>query len=269
METASIPLAHRATSSPTRSFLARAASLVYGAGIYAGFLATFLYAIAFVSGVLVPTDVNGGRPATLTEALLVNGGILALFALQHTIMARRSFKARWTEIVPVHLERSTFVLVTCLILGTLFWQWRALPGVVWHVEGAAAVALWTLSGLGWATVLVATFLIDHFELFGLRQTVLYALGRDHTQPRFVERSLYKLVRHPLMLGFLVAFWATPHMTTGHLVFAITTTAYILVAIQIEERDLVGLHGDQYREYRKQVGMIIPWPKRAAPPSPDA
>ena len=243
------------------SIASRLGSLAYGATAYLLFLATFLYLVGFVSGVLVPKHVDGGEPAAIGLALAVDGSFLALFALQHTIMARRSFKRAWTRIVPQQVERSTFVLVTCAILIGMVVCWRPMPQVVWHVDGAGAAALWSLAALGWATVLVSTFLIDHFELFGLRQVVLHALGRPHEEPRFRERGLYRVVRHPLMLGFLVAFWSTPRMTVGHLFFAATCTVYILVALRIEEAGLIAAHGERYRDYVRRVPMLLPLPRR--------
>lgn len=242
---------------PPAGFLARLASLLFGSLVYLGFLGTFLYAMGFVSGWSVPKTVNDGARVSLLEALLVNGGFLALFAVQHTIMARISFKRLWTRIVPAHLERSIFVLVTCLILGSMFWQWRFLPGVVWELHGPAAWFLQGASLLGWGIVLLATCLIDHFELFGLKQVVRHFLGRRPDGPPFVERSLYRFVRHPLMTGFLLAFWATPVMTMGHLFFAAMCTGYILVGLQIEERTLVALHGESYLDYRRRVPMLLP------------
>jgi protein-S-isoprenylcysteine O-methyltransferase Ste14 len=235
----------------------RLGALLFGTLTYTLFLATFLYLIAFVAGVLVPKHIDSGTGSSLGRALLFDGGFLALFAVQHTIMARQAFKRRWTRIVPRVVERSIFVLVTCAILiGMVAW-WQPLPEVVWHVDGTAAVLLWALCGIGWATVLVSTFLIDHFELFGLRQVVLNALGRAYEEPRFRERGLYRIVRHPLMLGFLIAFWSTPHMTVGHLFFAATITAYILIALQIEERSLISAHGEPYRDYVRRVPMLLP------------
>ena len=238
-------------------------ALLYGSAIYLGFLVTFLYAIGFVAGYGVPKGIDDGAPAPLAEALLVNAGFLALFAVQHAVMARRGFKRRWTRVVPPSLERSTFVLATCLILVAMYWMWRPLPGIVWHVEGPAAVALLALSALGWGTVLLATFLIDHFHLFGLRQVVEHFRGRPPAPPVFRERSLYKHVRHPLMLGFLVAFWSTPHMTWGHLLFAGLCTGYILVGTQMEERDLIAEHGERYLDYKRRVPGLVPLPRRAS------
>lgn len=249
------------SKAPAASFLNRFGILLYGAIAYVAFLGTFLYAFGFVSGLFVPTTVDGGRAAPLVEALLVNGGFLALFAVQHTIMARKTFKRWWTRIVPQPIERSTFVFVTCAILGSMFWQWRQLPGQVWAVEGVAAGFLRGASVLGWGVVLLSSFLIDHFELFGLRQVVRHFLARPHEGPQFRERSLYRMVRHPLMLGFLLAFWATPVMTMGHLFFAVMCTGYILVGVQIEERTLVAEHGDSYRDYQRRVPMLLPTGRR--------
>lgn len=244
------------------SLASRVASLAFGSAVYILFLATFTYVIGFVFGAVVPKHVDSGEAGPRTTALLVNGGFLALFALQHMIMARPAFKRRWTRIVPQQIERSVFVLAACAILIGMVWQWRPMPETIWHVEGPAAIALYVLAGLGWATVLVSTFLIDHFELFGLRQVWRYALGLPADAPQFRERSFYKLVRHPLMLGFLVAFWSTPHMSLGHLFFALMCTGYILVGTLVEERTLVALHGPTYLDYRRRVPGLLPIPRRA-------
>lgn len=247
----------------TPSLAKRLLVLAYGGAVYLFFLGTFLYVMGFLFRAVVPKHVDSGAPGPLLEALLVNGGFLALFALQHAVMARPAFKRRWTRLVPAVVERSTFVLATCTILSLMVWQWRPMPEVVWHVEGPAAVALWSLSALGWGIVLLSTFLIDHFELFGLRQVVVHFLGRPAESPRFQERSLYRLVRHPLMLGFLIAFWSTPIMTVGHLFFAVMCTGYILVGVRIEERDLIAVHGEAYLDYRRRVPGILPLPRRAS------
>lgn len=244
------------------SMASRITILAAGTAIYALFLATFLYMIAFVGNVFVPKTIDSGSAGPLGVAIAVNAAFLALFAVQHAIMARPGFKARWTRVVPREIERSLFVLAASVILCLMVWQWRPMPGIVWQTSGALAWALTGLSALGWLIVLVSTFLIDHFELFGLRQVVLHALGKPYEPPRFRERALYKLVRHPIMLGFLIAFWATPVMTQGHLLFALLTTGYILVGVQLEERDLVRVHGDSYLDYRRRVRGILPLPKRA-------
>lgn len=242
------------------SAAARALTLIYGAATYAFFFGTFLYLIGFVGNWVVPKSIDSGIPAgSIAGAIMTNVLLLGLFAVQHTIMARPGFKAWWTRYVPRHVERSTYVLLATAILALMAWQWCPLPTVVWRVDQPMMAAL--LSGLslaGWGIVLVATCLIDHFELFGLRQTVLYAMQRKVEGPEFKERLFYRWVRHPLMLGFLIAFWATPVMTQGHLLFAVVTTAYVLVAIQIEERTLIYLHGDRYRDYQRRVSMLLPF-----------
>jgi protein-S-isoprenylcysteine O-methyltransferase Ste14 len=254
MNTAALSGRPRAQASSTFS---RVLFLVYGVGTYLLFLATFLHVIAFVSGGPVPVTIAGGRPAPLTEALLVNGGFLALFAVQHMVMARLTFKRWWTRIVPPAAERSTFVLATCLILNTMIWQWRAIPGMAWNLEGTAAGVMWGLSALGWGIVLYATFLIDHFHLFGLRQSIEAFLGKPLSSPVFYERSLYRYLRHPLMVGFLIAFWCNPHMSFAMLFFAVMCTGYILVGVQVEERTLIAEHGEAYRSYRRRVGGLLP------------
>ena len=268
IQTPSPAAVSRNTSAPSAgfapaSFASRALSLAYGSVVYALFLGTFLYIVGFLAGAVVPKHINSGTPGSIVDALLVNGGFLALFAIQHTIMARRAFKERWTKIVPRQVERSTFVLVTCAILISMVALWRPMPEVVWSVEGAGAVVLWSLFAIGFGIVLLSTFLIDHFELFGLRQVVIHAMGRPHEAPKFVERSLYKLVRHPLMLGFLIAFWSTPNMTQGHLFFAVMCTGYIAFGLWIEERSLIAEHGEAYLDYKRRVRGILPLPRKAA------
>jgi protein-S-isoprenylcysteine O-methyltransferase Ste14 len=241
----------------------RFAFLAYGFICYLCFAVTLLYAIGFVGNLVVPRSIDSGPTAPLGMALAINAGLLALFAVQHSVMARRGFKRWWTRIVPQSIERSTFVLLTCVVLGLTFWQWRALPDVVWDFTHPAAWwALTALSAAGWVLVTVATFVIDHFDLFGLRQVWLHFRGRPYTQPRFKESLIYRTVRHPLLLGFLIAFWSAPRMTLGHLFFALVVTGYIIVAIQLEERDLVAHHGPDYVEYRRRVPMLIPsWGRR--------
>lgn len=239
------------------------AALAYSAVVYALFLGTFVYAMGFVNGVGVPKGIDDGATAPLAETLLVNMGILGLFAVQHSIMARRWFKRAWTKIVPPAAERSTFVLATCLILCAMYAWWRPLPEVVWHVDQpVAAAAMTALSWAGWGLVLVATFLIDHFDLFGLKQGWRRFRGVSHRDPVFQVRGIYRRTRHPLYLGFLVAFWSVPHMTQGHLLFSLLTTGFMLVAVRLEERDLVSAHGEDYLEYRRQVPMLVPVPTRS-------
>jgi protein-S-isoprenylcysteine O-methyltransferase Ste14 len=236
----------------------------YGAVAYAAFFVTFLYAIGFVGSIIVPKSINTGVPAEFWTSLLVNVSLLGLFAVQHTIMARPAFKDWWTNYVPKPIERSTYVLFASAILMLTFWQWRPMPDVIWQVENrAAAAALTTLQLSGWVIVLAASFLINHFDLFGLRQVYLHAKGEPYRPLGFRTVGFYKYCRHPLMFGFLLAFWATPVMTVGHLVFALTTTAYILLGIQIEERDLARFHPERYQAYREQVPMLIPYRKPVA------
>lgn len=242
--------------------MSRMLALLYGAACYVIFLLTFLYAIGFVGDLGVPKSINSGMPGDFGRALLINVVLMAIFAAQHSVMARPGFKRWWTRIVPVTIERSTYVLLSSLALILLFWQWQAMPEVVWRVANTAGTAsLWALFWLGWAMVLASTFLISHLDLFGLRQVYLNLKGRIYTRPEFRTPLLYRIVRHPIMLGFVVAFWAAPIMTIGHLVFAIATTAYILIALQLEERDLVAFHGEAYKAYRRRVSMILPLPKR--------
>ncbi len=231
----------------------------YGLACYAVFFATFLYAIAFVGGCpLVPTTLDGPLTGSLGSAIAVNVLLLGVFAVQHSVMARRGFKERWTAIVPWAIERSTYVLAASLALILLFSQWRPIGIEIWNVEDPTArAALWAVFGAGWGLVLLATFLINHFDLFGLRQVWLPLIGRHYTPVSLRTPRLYRHVRHPLYLGFLLAFWATPHMTLAHLLFAIATTGYILIAIQLEERDLIAEHGEGYVAYKRKVPMLIP------------
>ena len=241
----------------------RSLFFAYGAVCYLIFLASFLYAIAFVGGFAVPSQLDGPSQTLLVEALAINCGLLTIFALQHSIMARKWFKDRWTQIIPATIERSTYVLCASLALLFMFWQWRPIGIEIWSIENpAASVFLWTVFACGWSTVLIVTFLINHFDLFGLRQVWLPLVGRPYTPVSFRTPLPYRFVRHPLYFGFLLAFWATPKMTLAHLVFALATTAYIVIAIQFEERDLVREHGSSYREYQRSVSMIVPGPSRS-------
>lgn len=232
--------------------------LLYGLFAYLVFLASVVYAIGFVANVGVPKGIDDGNATGVGAALLVDLALLSLFAVQHSVMARRGFKRWWTRIVPRPAERSTYVLLTSVILFLIFWQWRPIPGDVWTFEHPLTRGvMWAIYALGWSCVLLSTFLIDHWDLFGTRQVWLHFRGREYTHPEFKEVSLYRHVRHPLLLGFTIAFWATPDMTWGHLLFAVTTTAYMIAAVRLEERDLLHFHGDRYRDYQQRVPMMIP------------
>ena len=242
----------------------------YGVVSYALFLATFLYAVGFIGGFAVPTRLDGASRGPLAVALAVDVALLTAFALQHSVMARKGFKEAWTRVVPPAAERSTYVLFSSLALLLMFWQWRPIGGVVWSVEGTLGRAvLYGLFGFGWALVLACTFFIDHFDLFGLRQIWLYLHDEPYVGLRFVTPGPYRLVRHPLYVGWLFAFWATPTMTAAHLLFAAATTAYILVAIQLEERDLMREHGTTYERYRRAVPMLWPFRRRVEEPVDEA
>jgi methanethiol S-methyltransferase len=237
---------------------ARILFFVYGCFAYALFFVTFLYAIAFVGGFAVPVTLDGPLTMPFLTALLIDAGLLGVFAVQHSVMARPWFKRKWTQIVPWSIERSTYVLFASLALDLLFWQWRPLGGTVWSVETPALRAvIWALFAYGWLQVLVITFYIDHFDLFGLRQVWLHLRGRQYTRVPFAKPMPYRLVRHPLYLGFIVAFWAAPTMSVTRFVFAAATTAYILIAIQFEERDLSHEHGEAYDRYRRETPMLVP------------
>jgi protein-S-isoprenylcysteine O-methyltransferase Ste14 len=237
--------------------------LVYGVVAYLIFLASFLYAVGFVGGIVVPKTIDSGPQAELVQTVLIDLGLLSLFAVQHSVMARPFFKRWWTQIISPAAERSTYVLASSLLLFLLFWLWQPMTGMIWHVtRPALAGVLWAVFGMGWLTVLVSTFLINHFELFGLRQVYLFATERSSKPIPFQTPLLYRVVRHPIMLGFLIAFWATPNMTQGHLLFAAVVTAYVLVALQLEERDLLHAHGEEYAGYRNRVPMLVPTPRSA-------
>jgi protein-S-isoprenylcysteine O-methyltransferase Ste14 len=235
---------------------------------YTIFFLTFLYLIAFVGNLpWVPLTVDRGPDAPLATALVVNIALIALFGLQHSVMARQGFKRAWTRIVPEPAERSVYVLLASAVLIILFSFWRPIEGLVWETRSTAlSTLLWVLFAAGWGIVLLSTFLINHFELFGLQQAWLNLRGRAAAAPRFHQPFFYKLVRHPLYAGFILAFWSTPRMTEGHLLLAVGMTIYILIAIRYEERDLVGLFGEDYERYRQDVGMLIPGIGRRAPPA---
>ena len=233
-------------------------AFLYGLAAYSTFFVTFLYAVGFVSGQVVPKTIDTGTAAPIEQAYIVNILLMSVFAIQHSLMARKWFKQWWTQYVPKTVERSTFVLLSSLALITLFWKWLPIPTIVWQVDNPQiAGAIKVLSIIGWLIVLTSTFLINHFELFGLHQVVNNLTGRPMPTPRFRTPLYYKLVRHPLYLGFIIAFWAAPTMTVGHLLFAAVTTAYIVVGALLEERDLVDAFGDEYRRYRDRVSMLIP------------
>ncbi len=242
---------------------------LFGIISYLIFFGTFVYAIGFVGNLIVPKSIDSGATGAFWPSLLVNLGLLGLFGLQHSGMARPGFKRWWTRIIPKAIERSTYVLLASLALILLYWLWRPMPELVWSVGAAwARTALWALYGLGWGLVLVATFMISHAHLFGVSQVRDYLMRRELWQPGFQTPGLYRHIRHPIMTGFFIAFWAAPDMSAGRLLFAIVTTGYILVALQLEERDLVRAFGDLYESYRRRVPMFIPRVGRArmAPPS---
>lgn len=241
----------------------RIIAFIYGLISYVLFLGAFLYAIVFVGDFLVPKTINTGMETPFMQALLINLALLSVFALQHSIMARPGFKRWWTQFVHPAIERSTYVLLSSLALILIYWQWRPMTTIVWEIQNEiAALAIEGIFVLGWLIVLLSTFMINHFDLFGLKQVYEYLKKLPPKPIPFKMYALYGLIRHPLMFGFIIAFWATPVMTVGHLVFSITTTLYILVAVAfLEERDLRKEHGEQYVRYQKEVPMLIPFTKR--------
>ncbi len=242
----------------------RMTAFLYGSVVYVIFLMTFLYALGFVEDLLVPKTIDGvpsGPISPLVQAVFVNLVLMSIFAIQHSVMARPQFKRWWTHFVPPSVERTTYVLLASLALALLIWQWQPIAAIVWQVaDPRLSKAVTGLSFIGWLIVLTSTFLINHFELFGLHQVANNLAGRRMPVPRFRTPLFYHFVRHPIYLGFIIAFWAAPTMTVGHLLFAAVTTGYILVGIALEERDLTAIFGDEYHRYRQRVSMLIPWRK---------
>ncbi|WP_156438445.1 methanethiol S-methyltransferase [Bradyrhizobium valentinum] len=251
---------HTGPNSPAKavSFTTRLLTLCYGGLAYLIFLGTFLYAVGFVSQYMVPKNINTGPASSLTTALLINLVLMSIFAVQHSGMARQGFKRLFARFASPAIERSTYVLLASLTLILLFWQWQPMPAVVWHIDNPVVAGIATAGGFaGWLIVLYSTFLISHFELFGLTQVAAHFAGRMVEPMKFKTPGLYRLIRHPIYLGFIIAFWCTPTMTLGHLLFAAVTTAYIFVGIYLEERDLVAMFGSEYRRYREKVSMLVP------------
>ncbi len=242
--------------------MGRIISFLYGVLAHLGFLVVFLYLIGFLGNFVVPKSIDSGQAGPVAQAMLINVILIAIFGIQHSVMARPGFKQWWTRFVPQHIERSTYVMISNLLVALLIWQWQPMVGVIWNVEHpVGASVLWGLFGIGWVMIVLTSFVINHFDLFGLRQVYLHLRGMEYTPLEFKAKWIYKYIRHPLMLGWIIAFWSTPQMSAGHLVFAVGTAVYILIAIQYEERDLVKFHGEDYENYRRQASMLLPFMKK--------
>jgi protein-S-isoprenylcysteine O-methyltransferase Ste14 len=243
--------------------MGRIISFVYGVLAHLGFLVAFLYLIGFLGNFVVPKSIDSGQAGPVGQALVINVILIAIFGIPHSIMARPGFKQWWTRFVPQHIERSTYVMQGNLLVALLMWQWQPMVGVIWNVEHpVGASVLWGLFGIGWVMIVLTSFVINHFDLFGLRQVYLHLRGMEYTPLEFKAKWIYNYIRHPLMLGWIIAFWSTPQMSAGHLVFAVGTTIYILIGIQFEERDLVKSHGEDYENYRRKVSMLFPFKKKS-------
>jgi protein-S-isoprenylcysteine O-methyltransferase Ste14 len=233
----------------------------YGIVSYSVFFSSFLYSIGFLGNQIVTKSIDSGVPASFGQAIMTNVLLLGLFGVQHSVMARGGFKRWWTRFVPEPVERSTYVFLSGLVFFLLFWQWRPMTDMVWYIETPSVRTILTaFSWFGWALVVIGSFLVNHFDLFGLRQVYLHLKGQEYTHVGFKAPALYKYVRHPIMLGYVIAFWSTPHMTVGHLIFTVTMTVYILIGVRLEERDLLSVHGAAYEKYQQQVSMLLPVPK---------
>jgi methanethiol S-methyltransferase len=253
------------TTESNSTTMGRIATAMYGAVTYTIFFVTFSYAAGFLGNVLVPKSIDSGAAGPFWTSMAINVALLGLFGLQHSVMARPGFKKMWTKIIPKVVERSTYVLATCVCLVLMYWMWQPMPQTIWSVQNPVGRGvMWAICAAGWAIVFFATLMINHFDLFGLRQTFTHAMGKRYTEVGFRVNGFYKLVRHPIMTGFMIAFWATPDMTVGHLLFAVVCTGYIMVGIHFEERDLVNNLGDKYIDYKRQVGGLVPVSKYQTP-----
>ena len=241
--------------------MSRILAFIYGLICYLVSFITLAYSVGFIGNLIVPKTLDSSSDGTLINGILIDVSLIALFGIQHSLMARKSFKKWWTKIIPNPIERSTYILMASLTLLLLFWQWHSLGGVIWNIQSPiASNIIYGIFALGWLIVLISTFMINHFDLFGLRQVYLYLRGQEYEYLGFRTPGFYKYVRHPIMLGFFIVFWATPTMTFSHFIFALGTTIYMLVGIKLEEVDMISIYGDLYQEYRQQVSMLIPLPK---------